>query len=454
MEREELKELIRGNPRLLKFEARTLHPATIAEILSELPVDEILKILSTLPTLVMTDVFSHFELSLQVELVEQMSNKKRAELVTNMYHDDRVDLIKRLPPELSRNLLAVLSEKVRKDIQELSSYKEKTAGSLMTSEYLYVPETLTAEETIEYVRKVATEVETPYDIYVIDLQHKLIGSITLKDLIIAAPGTQVKRFMVADPISAKTSDSRESAARKISKYDIVSLPVVDDIGVLVGIITYDDAIDAIESEHTEDMEKFMAISGRHDNEKYLSTPVVRHFSNRIIWVVILAFVGLISGFVLHRFEDTLASLVLLALYMPMLMDTGGNTGSQAATIVIRSLAIGDIKGKDLVQVLWKELRVSLMISMVIGVLAFARVLFLSRNAVIPAGFTLFNIAGAIAVALSLQVISATLIGAALPLIVTKAKMDPAVVASPAITTVVDITGLIIYFTTASLMLGL
>ncbi|HLW22525.1 MAG TPA: CBS domain-containing protein, partial [Sphaerochaetaceae bacterium] len=155
--------------------------------------------------------------------------------------------------------------------------------------------------------------------------------------------------MVADPISAKTSDSRESAARKISKYDIVSLPVVDDIGVLVGIITYDDAIDAIESEHTEDMEKFMAISGRHDNEKYLSTPVVRHFSNRVIWVVILAFVGLISGFVLHRFEDTLASLVLLALYMPMLMDTGGNTGSQAATIVIRSLAIGDIKGKDLVQ---------------------------------------------------------------------------------------------------------
>jgi len=189
MEREELKELIRGNPRLLKFEARTLHPATIAEILSELPVNEILKILSTLPTLVMTDVFSHFELSLQVELVEQMSNKKRAELVTNMYHDDRVDLIKRLPRELSRNLLAVLSEKVRKDIQELSSYKEKTAGSLMTSEYLYVPETLTAGETIEYVRKVATEVETPYDIYVIDLQHKLIGSITLKDLIIAAPGT-------------------------------------------------------------------------------------------------------------------------------------------------------------------------------------------------------------------------------------------------------------------------
>ena len=454
MEREELKELIRGNPRLLKFEARTLHPATIAEILSELSVDEIQKILQTLPVLVMTDVFSHFELSLQVDLVERMNNKKRAELVTNMYHDDRVDLIKQLPSNLSRNLLAVLSEKVRKDIQELSSYKEKTAGSLMTSEYLYVPETLTAGETIEYVRKVATEVETPYDIYVIDLQHKLIGSITLKDLIIASPGTQVKKFMVADPISAKTSDSRESAARKISKYDIVSLPVVDEGGVLVGIITYDDAIDAIESEHTEDMEKFMAISGRHDNERYLSVPVVRHFSNRIIWVVILAFVGLISGFVLHRFENTLSSLVILALYMPMLMDTGGNTGSQAATIVIRSLAIGDIKGRDLLQVLWKELRVSLMISLVIGILAFARVLFLSRNTVIPPEFTLFSIAGAIAVALSLQVISATMIGAALPLIVTKAKMDPAVVASPAITTVVDITGLIIYFTTATLLLGL
>ena len=454
MDREELKQLIQQNPKLLKFESRTLHPATIAEILSELSVKENMQILRTLPLMVMADVFSHFELPLQVDIVEQMGSKDRASLITHMYHDDRVDLIKELPEDLSKSLLALLSDKVRKDIQELSSYKEKTAGSLMTSEYLYVPDNLTAAQTIEYVRRVATEIETPYDIYVIDLQHKLIGSITLKDLIIAPPSMQVKNFMVEDLVYARTTDSRESATKMIAKYDVISLPVVDEDGVLMGIITHDDAFDALESEHTEDMEKFMAISGKHDKENYLSVPVVRHFSNRIIWVVILAFIGLLSGFVLHKFEDTLSSLVILALYMPMLMDTGGNTGSQAATIVVRSLAIGDIKGKDLIAVLWKELRVSLLISLVIGVLAFARVLFLSRNAVIPEGFALMNIAVAIAVALSIQVVSATLIGATLPMIVAKAKMDPAVVASPAITTMVDITGLIIYFTTATMMLGL
>lgn len=454
MDREELKILIQNNPKLLKFESRTLHPATIAEIVSNLPLKKNTQILKTLPLMVMADVFSYFEFSLQVEIFKNMNSKDRASLITHMYHDDRVDLIKKLPEELSKNLLESLADKVRQDIQELSAYKEKTAGSLMTSEYLCVPDNLTAAQTIDYLRSMATGIEALYDIYIIDLQHKLIGSITLKDLILAPPSMQVKNFMIEDLVYAHATDSRESATRKIAKYDVISLPVVDKDGVLLGIITHDDAFDALDSEYNEDIEKFMAISGTHANENYLSVPVVRHFSNRIVWVVILAFIGLLSGFVLHKFEETLSSLVILALYMPMLMDTGGNTGSQAATIVIRSLAIGTIKGKDLFLVLWKELRVSLLISIVIGILAFIRVLFLSRNTVIPDGFSLMNIAGAIAVALSIQVVSATLIGAILPLLVDKAKMDPAVVASPAITTMVDITGLIIYFTTATLMLGL
>lgn len=454
MNRSNLRHMIRTNPRFLQREARSLHPATIAEILGELSLSENLKLLRTLPPLVMSDVFSHFDLSVQAELVELMSSRERAELITNMYHDDRVDLMKQIPKELSQDLLGEVSEKVRKDIQKLSAYKEKTAGALMTSEYLYVPDSMTAGQTIEYLRRVATEVETPYDIYIIDLQHKLIGSITLKDLILAPSEQQVKHFMVTDLIYAHATDSRESAARKISKYDIISLPVVDHDGVLVGIITYDDALDALDMEHTEDLEKLMAISGPHESEAYLATPVLRHFSNRVVWVVALAILGLISGFVLQRYENTLSSLVILALYMPMLMDTGGNTGSQSATIVIRSLATGDLDEKDIFKVLWTELRVSVLISVVIGLLSFTRVMFMSQHTVVPAGISLLNVALAIAIALSLQVISSTLLGALLPLLVAKAKFDPAVVASPAITTVVDITGLIIYFGVATAMLSL
>lgn len=454
MNHEELKQAIRENPRLLRFKARSLHPATIADILKDFEKLELIRILNTLPQMVKADVFSHFEEEEQVELFMVMSKGEKANLITNMYHDDRVDLIKLLPQEAAQDVLAMLSEKVRSDIQELSAYKEKTAGSIMTSKFLYVTDSMTAEQTIQYVRRIATEIETPYNIYVIDLQNKLIGSITLKDLILASSNVLIKDLMTTDLIYAKTSDTRESAVKKISKYDIVSLPVVDDEGSIVGIITYDDALDAMESEFSEDMEKFMAIGGSHTDESYFSVSVFQHFTNRIVWVVILAFVGLLSGVVLHKYESALGQLMILALYLPMLMDTGGNTGSQAATIIIRALAIGDIKGSDLLKVLWKEFKVSFLTAIVIAFIAFGRVMLMSRSTVIPPQFELANIAFAIAVALSLQVVSSTIIGAALPLIVSRLKMDPAVVASPAITTIVDITGLIIYFGAVTLIVGL
>ncbi len=454
MNHEELKKSIKENPRLLKFKARSLHPATIAELIKDNKPVELIKILNFLPQMVKADVFSHFEEDLQVELFYVMNQAEKANLITNMYHDDRVDLMKLLPKEMAQDVLAILSEKVRQDIQELSAYKEKTAGSIMTSKFLYVSDSMTVNETTEYVRKIATEIETPYNIYVVDLQNKLIGSVTLKDLILASPSTQIKNIMTTDLIYSYTSDSRESAVKKISKYDVVSLPVVDDEQSLVGIITYDDAFDAMESEYTEDLEKFMAISGSHTDENYFSVSAVQHFSNRIIWVVILAFVGLLSGVVLHKYEDALGQLMILALYLPMLMDTGGNTGSQAATIVIRSIAIGDISGSDLMRVLWKEFKVSFLTALVVALLTFGRVMLMSRSTVVPPGFTLINIAFAIAVALSLQVVSSTIIGAALPLIVSRLKMDPAVVASPAITTLVDITGLLLYFGAVTLILGI
>lgn len=440
--------------KVLKSLCETLHPASMAGLLVDFEYDDVWNIIRGVSPQLRADIFSHLEVSMQTDVAQHISRRELATLVTYMSHDDRVDLIKRLPEDIAEKLMSALAEKERTDIRTLASYPEGTAGAVMTSEYVSLPDNITAQQAIDLIRQEATDKETIYNAYVVDGEHKLIGFATLKDLILAKPDKLIRDFMSKEMIYAYASDDQESVARTIAKYDRISIPVINEDNTLLGIVTHDDALDVIEEEYTEDIEKFMAISGSHESEGYLSTPVTTHFRNRIYWVVILAFMGIMSGVVLHHFEETLSSLMILALYLPMLMDTGGNTGSQAATVVIRSLALGDVKSKDIFMVVWKELRIALMISGILGLLAFGRVMFLSRNMVIPAGFDLVNIAWVIALSLSFQVISATLIGALLPMVVSKAKLDPAVVASPAITTLVDITGLLIYFTTATTLLAL
>ncbi|OQC66664.1 MAG: Magnesium transporter MgtE [candidate division Hyd24-12 bacterium ADurb.Bin004] len=286
-----------------------------------------------------------------------------------------------------------------------------------------------------------------------DDRRKLLGFVSLKDLIIARREARVSDIMHGEVIFSRVEDDQEDAARKIQKYDLIALPVLDGDDALVGIITYDDAIDVITQEHTEDMEKFMAIAGSHEAGVYLKTSAWVHFKNRAYWIVGLAALGLVSGVIIHRFEATLMKLLILALYMPMLADTGGNTGSQSATVVVRALALGEITPRDVARVLFKEFKISVLLAVILGVISWGKVMFLSQGAEIPAGFSLARIGGAIAIALGLQVVTATLIGALLPLGAARMKWDPAVVASPALTTIVDITGLLIYFTTARLLLG-
>jgi len=234
---------------------------------------------------------------------------------------------------------------------------------------------------------------------------------------------------------------------------LIALPVVNHDNVLLGIITHDDALDIIVQEHTEDLEKFMAITGRHETGAYLRTPYWIHFKNRVYWIVGLAGLGLVSGMVIHTFEKTLTRMLILALYMPMVADTGGNTGSQSATVIVRALALGEVSHRDVLKILWKELRISILLGLILGILSWAKVMYLSRGTEIPPGFSLGQIGAVIGLALGLQVATATLIGALLPLGAAKMKLDPAVVASPALTTVVDITGLILYFSIAKLVLG-
>lgn len=448
--------------RLLKSEDKSVlqafcedrHPADIADILSPLQPKEIWTILSRIEKQLAAEIFSHLADENQMKIVSSLKRSDLALLMTNLSSDDRVDLIKKLPENKQDSLMPALAQAEREDIRRLASYPEGTAGSVMTSEYVALKANITAGQAIEKIRLEAPDKETIYYAYVVDHKRKLLGFVSLKDLILEKPSTLISDIMEKDVIYANVADDQEDAARKIAKYDLIALPVVNGNNTLVGIITHDDAFDILNQEYTEDMEKFMAIAGKHEAGTYLSTSPIVHYKNRATWIVTLAAVGLISGIIVHSFSGTLMQLMILALYMPMIADTGGNCGSQAATVIIRALAVKEISTKDALKVFFKEIKIALLISMTLGLLGFGKVLLLSSHNDAPEGFSLTTIAFAIAIALSIQVISATLIGSMLPILVTKMKLDPAIVASPALTTIVDISGLTIYFTMAKLLLGI
>lgn len=432
---------------------RTSHPADVAELLSALLPAEIWQILAPLPAATRAEVFSNFDEEVQADIAETIRRDELAGLVSEMPPDDRVDLLKRIPEHRREALLPAIAQAEREDIRKLSAYPEGTAGSVMTSDYATLSPRLSAAEAIAFLRQAAPDKETIYYAYAVDDQRRLIGFISLKDLILAKPEARLEDMMHREVIAANVLDDQEDAARKIQKYDLIALPVTNGQNKLVGIITHDDALDIITQEQTEDIEKLMAITGSHEAWAYLRTPAWVHFKNRASWIVGLAALGLISGMIIQSYEATLLHMLILALYMPMLADTGGNTGSQSATVVVRALALKEVVPRDALKVMFKELKISLLLAAVLGVLSWGKVMFISAGATIPPGFSLSKIGLAIAVALSIQVVTSTLIGALLPLAASKMKFDPAVVASPALTTIVDITGLFIYFSTAKLMLG-
>jgi len=430
------------------------HPATAAEILEGLAPEQVRDILRHLDNDLGADVFTHMSLDFQTELISFLKKGEVARLMTDMPSDDRADLFKSLSEEQRRDILPAMAQAEREDIRRLTAYEEGTAGAVMTSEYASLHPDLTATQAIERLREIAPDRETIYSAYVVDDDRRLLGYVSLKDLIIAGRHRLVGDIMHHEVISAGVDDDQEEAARKIQKFDLIALPVVDSSDALVGIITHDDALDIITREHTEDMEKFMAIAGSHDASSYMRTSPMAHFRNRVFWVAGLAVLGLVSGFVIQSFEGLLLQFAILAAFIPMLADTGGNTGSQAATLVIRALALNEVNQGDVGRILWKEFKVAMMLGLLLGLLAYVRVIVLGAGTAPPAGFTLHRIGAAIALALALQVVTSTLAGAMLPLGASRLKLDPAVVASPALTSVVDITGVVIYFVTVKLVLGI
>lgn len=451
----ELRELLStNNVAVIRQFCDETHPAVVAELIGGLDSSEIRQILHLLPVSERADIFAHLELEQQVELATGENRRDMAQLLEEMAPDERADLVQGLDETVRLELLPLVARAEREDISRLVSYAEGTAGSVMTTDYAVLRPDFSADQAIQDLRRQAPNSETIYYIYVVDDQRRLIGFVSLRELITARPWQKVAEIMHRDIISVPVDEDQEVVARSIEKYDLLAIPVVSRDNLLVGIVTHDDVIDILRQEQQEDVEKLMAIAGSHEAGKYLSTPAAVHFKNRATWIVGLAALGLISGMIIHGAHDALKALDVLILFMPMLASAGGNTGSQSATVVVRALALGEVSPGDLLRVISKEFRVAFMLGLVLGVVTFVEVLILSQGIEIPPEFSLGRIGFVVALALSLQVFSSTVVGALLPMLASKMKWDPSVVASPALTTVVDITGLLIYFTIARSILGI
>ena len=434
-----------------------------ASVLNKMPVVEVAELLEKLESdYDRIDVMSQFPLdrqaliladlpvTVQLSLFNAMSRKAFATIFEQMPTQSQVDFFQFLSKKAQTEILPFLSKSVRENILRLSAYPPDTAGGIMSLDYASVFERMTCAEAIAKVRADAPSKKLVYYAYVVNDEQTLLGFVTLKDLIMADPAQMIADVVHREFVFAYVDEDREEVAKKIEKYDLIAIPVVNRQMQLMGVVTHDEAIDIIRAEQTEDLEKFMGIAQRDTELNYLETSSWKHFQKRVTWIVTLAAVGIISGMIIHHYENALEKMLILALYMPMVADTGGNVGSQAATVIVRALALGEFSVRAWLKVIWKETKVSSLLALCLGLLAFAKVLFLSWETQVPAEYSLVKVAFVISLALSLQVITATVIGAALPLIVKAFGGDPAVAASPAITTIVDITGLLIYFGTATL----
>ncbi len=450
----ELRELLaEGNVEGLREFCEATHPADIADFLSGLAPEEIRQVFSYIDPRTRAIIFPYLDIDNQLLLAENMRRSELAELISNMSPDERVDLIKKLPEEKIQVLMPGITQAEREDIRKLAAHPEGTAGSVMTSDYATLARGLSVQEAIEKLRLEAPDKETIYYSYVVDNQRRPIGIVSLKDLILARPYQRIEDIMHPEVISARVDEDQEEVAQKIEKYDLLAIPIVNGGGALVGIVTHDDAMDILRDEQTEDMEKFMGLTGAVQEEDYLAVPLFTHYRRRVVWLATLAMLELVSGAILHAYEHVLTSVFILALYMPMLAGSGGNSGSQSATVVVRALALRQIRPRDVLHVLWRELRVGIMLSLTLILVSTGRIVLLGRETALLGGYTLFQIGSVVALALGMQVVSSTLFGSLLPLIAAKLKLDPAVVASPLLASMVDITGLLIYFNTAKWLLG-
>ncbi len=427
-----------------------LNSVDIAQFMEELDRDKLLLVFRVLPKDVSAEVFSYMDADQQQILIESIGDTEIRALLDEMFLDDTVDFLEELPASVVKRVLQNTDEKTRTLINQFLRYPENSAGSLMTIEYAEFHLGTTVSEAMAILRKVGVNKETIDTLYIIDKERHLKGTLPLRDMILADPDSPVESVMEGNPVSVVTTDDQELVADTVRRYDLLTIPVVDLESRLVGIITSDDVMDVIEEENTEDFEKMAALTPSDD--EYLKTGVVKLAVNRIPWLLIMAVIAIFTGLIITSFEDVLGSAggvgIILVSCIPMLMDTGGNCGSQSSTLIIRGLSLGEIELKDFFKALWKEFRVAIVVGIVLFAFTFFRVRFVNASGLEHPWLVSLVVAGA----LFCTIILAKCLGCCMPMLAKKLKLDPALMASPLITTVVDMSSLLIYFSIAKLIL--
>ena len=411
------------------------NPIDIADVFEDFPKEKYLIIFKLLPKDFSSEVFSYLSPEKQQEVIENITDDEIKFIVEDMYLDDTVDFIEEMPANIVDKILKNTSSDKRKLINQMLKYPENSAGSVMTVEYISFKDNYTVKQAIEYYRKVAIDKEETDICFVTDTKKKLVGIISLKTLILSKDDSYIQDEMDTNFVSVLTLDDQEEIAALFRKYDLTTMPVVDHEDRLVGVITVDDIVDVIDQENTEDIQKMAAMNP--SDEEYLKESVVSLAKHRILWLLVLMISATFTGLVIKKYEDILQSAVYLATFIPMLMDTGGNAGSQSATLVIRGIALEEIEFSDIFRVIWKELRVSILVGFILSAVNFIRIYYFTNSGL--------ETSLVVAISMFLTVIMAKVVGGVLPLVAKSLKIDPAIMASPLITTIVDTAALIIFF---------
>ena len=427
-----------------------MEAADIASLCTDLD-EKVSLVFRLLPKELAAEVFVELDSDEQELLISSFSNTELKEVLDELYLDDTVDIVEEMPANVVKRILRHSDPEMRKSINEMLKYPEDSAGSIMTPEFVDLKETMTVEDALKRIRRTGPDKETINICYVIDEGRHLIGLLTIRTILLAEEDDVIGDIMERNLIAVQTLDDQEAVARALSKYDFLALPVVDKENRLVGIVTVDDAIDVLQEEVTEDIEKMAAILP--SDKPYLKTSTLETYKARIPWLLLLMISATFTGQIIASFEKALAAATILTAYIPMLMDSGGNCGSQASVTVIRGLSLGEISFSDLFRVIWKELRVAAVCGVTLAAANFVKLMLIDRMLFHNAMVTV-PVAGVICGTLVCTVICAKLVGCTLPLLAKRLGFDPAVMASPFITTIVDAISLLIYFRFASAILGI
>ncbi len=421
-----------------------MNTVDIAAAMGEMADEDSLKMFRILPKDMAADVFADLELDNQQYIIRSLSDREASNIIDNLMADDATDLLEEMPANVVKRILANASPETRADINHLLRYPEDSAGSIMTVEYVDLREDMTVAEAIERIRKKGVDSETINICYVVTKQKVLVGTVALRYLLITNPEEVIGDIMNTNVISINTMTDQEEAARLFQKYGFTAMPVVDNESRMVGIITIDDVVDILEEEATEDIEKMAAIMP--SDKPYPKVGIFETYKNRIPWLLFLMVSATFTGAIITGFEDALSAYVILTAYIPMLMDTGGNAGGQASVSIIRALSLKEIEFADLLKIIWKEIRVAVLCGLTLSIANFAKLLLFDKLSL--------TVAAVICLTLLIVVMIAKLVGCCLPMLASKVGFDPAVMASPFITTIVDALSLLVYFNIASHMLHL